>query len=336
MRIAINARLLNCPDFGIRTYLKCLTDHLVKNDGQNEYVLLSDKKQNKLWEHLYLAGIVNRGGFDVFHSPDHVLPLPRVKCKTVITVHDLSFVKHPELFGAGKRIYKRFIAPYSVKRADKVIAVSQNTKNDIVKLYKTDPAKITVVYNGAGNEFFKIGDKDVLDQARNKYGLTDNYILFVGTIEPRKNIINLIKAFKKSAATRGLVIVGKKGWLSDPIIREIKDHNGADKILWIDNVETKDLPALYSMASLLVYPSLYEGFGLPILEAMACGVPVITSNISSMPEVAGDAAVLIDPNGIDEIAKAIKDVLGDEHLRQSLISKGYQQAKKFSWEKCAK
>ena len=333
MRIAINAQLLNFCDFGIRTYLKCLTDQLVKIDKTNEYALILDRTQNKLWEHLKLPSIVNKGNFDLFFTPDHVLPLLPVKCKKVITVHDLSFVKFPKLFSFAKRIYKQLMTPVSIRRADRIIAVSENTKKDIVKLFKIDPDKVTVVYNGVSGEFKKVEDKAVLDKVRNKYGLPNHYILFVGTIEPRKNIINLIKAFKKSAADHHLVIAGKAGWMSDALIKEIKSH---DKVQWVENVETKDLPALYSMASLFTYPSMYEGFGLPILEAMACGAPVITSNISSMPEVAGDAAVLIDPNNADELAQAIKDILKNEVLRKSLTSRGYEQAKRFSWDKCAK
>ena len=333
MRISINAQLLNYRDFGIKTYLKCLTENLVKIDKNNEYLLLSDKKQNKLWEHLVLPFIVNRGGFDLFHTPDHILPLLPIKCRKVITVHDLSFVNHPELFTAGKRSYKQLMTPLSLKRADRIIAVSQNTKNDIVKLYKTDPGKVTVVYNGVGEEFCEVESKDVLSEARKKYELPDKYILFVGTIEPRKNIINLIKAYKKSGTDLILAIVGKKGWMSDSIIKEITSDN---RILWLDTVGSKDLPALYSMADLFVYPSLYEGFGLPVLEAMACGTPVITSNVSSLPEVAGDAAVLVDPDNADAIACAIKNILKNEELRKSLISKGPEQARKFSWKKCAK
>ena len=333
MRIAINAQLLNFRDFGIKTYLQCLTDQLIKYDKNNEYALILDRTQSKLWEHLKLPFIVNKGKFDLFFSPDHILPAQPLYCKKVLTVHDLSFVKFPELFTFAKRLYKRLMTPLSLKRADRIIAVSQNTKNDIVAIYGVAPEKITVVHNGVGNNFVPVKDEASLKCAKNKYGLPDRYVLCVGTIEPRKNIIRLIKAYEKIMARQPLVIVGKPGWLSEPIIKGIRS---SDRVIWLDNVETHDLPAIYSLASLFVYPSLYEGFGLPVLEAMACGTPVITSDLSSLPEVAGDAALLVDPNSVDEIALAIKRLLEDQGLRKDLISKGCLQAKKYSWEKCAR
>ncbi|MFA5097280.1 MAG: glycosyltransferase family 1 protein [Candidatus Margulisiibacteriota bacterium] len=333
MKIAVNAQLLNFRDFGIKTYLQRLTDRLLKIDRSNEYALMLDRTQSKSWEHLKLPGIVNKGKFDLFFSPDHILPAQPLYCKKVLTVHDLSFVKFPELFTFLKRRYKRLMTPVSLKRADRIIAVSQNTKNDIIDIYGTAPEKITVVHNGVGSDFLRVADKKRLDGVKNKYGLPDSYILFVGTIEPRKNIVSLVRAYKKSRAARPLVIAGKPGWLSEPIIKEIRS---CDRVLWLDNVETQDLPSLYSMASIFVYPSLYEGFGLPVIEAMACGLAVITSNVSSLPEVAGNAAVLIDPKDTDTLAGEIIALLRDADRRDGLAAKALERAKMFSWEKCAR
>lgn len=339
MRIAINAQLLNYPDFGIRTYLKCLTDHLVKNDKKNEYVLLSDKKQNKLWEHLYLPAIVNRGGFDVFHSPDHILPLLPVKCKKVITVHDLAFLKYPEMFSFKKWAYKKFMNGLSLKRADIVIADSESTKKDLIEICGFDKERIKVVHLGVDESFVSVHDEKKNISIKAKYGLSMPFLLFVGTIEPRKNISGLLDAYSIACEKHGikedLVIVGKKGWLYEPIFKKINGSKYRQKIKVLENVISEDLPAIYSSAELFVYPSLYEGFGLPPLEAMACGTPVITSNVSSLPEVVGDAAIMIDPNNSDELADQISKVLNDKDLQKRLREKGFERAKLFSWDKSA-
>lgn len=340
MRIAINAQLLNYPDFGVKIYLQNLIEQLQQNDKANQYSFLSDNKQNKLWEHLILPGIINRGKYGLFHSPDHILPLLPIKCKKMITVHDLAFIRLPKAFSLKKRAYKNLMAKYSIIRSDMIIADSNNTKNDIMDIFKIKENKVRVVYLAAGAKYVPVNDKNKILEIKQKYKIDRPYILFVGTLEPRKNILNVINSFSLAAdkykIEHDLILAGKRGWLYEPIYGLIKDSKYKERIRILDNISADELPAIYSEADLFVYPSLYEGFGLPPLEAMACGVPVITSNNSSLPEVVGDAAIKIDPKDIEQIAYETARVLNSNEIRDSLSKKGLERAKLFSWEKCAK
>jgi glycosyltransferase involved in cell wall biosynthesis len=242
------------------------------------------------------------------------------------------------------------------KKADKIMADSFSTKEDLVNIYKIDPAKIKVVYLGVSKDFKPIKkDNPQLKRVRKKYSLPASpsggpkpFILYFGTIEPRKNLILLIKAFealKEKTIWKGfegdvfsdlkLVIAGAKGWLYKDIFKEVENSKYKKDIIFTGFVDDKDKPHLYNLANLFVYPSFFEGFGFPPLEAMACGVPTIVSNASSLPEIVGDGAVMIDPYNVDELAFAIRKVLEDKDLRENLIKKGLKQAKKFSWDKTA-
>jgi glycosyltransferase involved in cell wall biosynthesis len=194
------------------------------------------------------------------------------------------------------------------------------------------------VYEAAQNNFKRIQVHKILNSIKQKYHLPDRFILFVGTLEPRKNIIRLLEAYAriKDKLPHKLVIAGTKGWLYQPIFEAVKRLSLRNNVIFLGYVDDGNLPALYNLADLFVYPSIYEGFGLPVLEAMACGIPVITSNVSSLPEVAGDAAVLVDPYNVKELAGAMKHVLTNASLRKQVINKGFQQAKNFSWKKCAR
>ncbi|OGH05973.1 MAG: hypothetical protein A2W22_03535 [Candidatus Levybacteria bacterium RBG_16_35_11] len=268
---------------------------------------------------------------DVFFSPTHYLPL-RVPMPCVISILDVSYLYFPELF-KKKDLYKlKLWGRYSIKRADKVLTISKSSKNDIINEYKLKPEKVAVTYPGI-REILKTSMKEDLVE---KFGIKGDYILFVGTLQPRKNIKRLIEAFSRLKTDLELVIVGKKGWMYEEILNAPKEYGISDKVRFLDSVTNEDLPSLYKNALCFILPSLYEGFGLPILEAMQYGCPVITSSISSLPEAAGEAALYVNPEDVDDIAQKLEKMINDSNLREDLIKKGYEQVKKFSWEKTAK
>ncbi|MCM8776661.1 MAG: glycosyltransferase family 4 protein [Candidatus Omnitrophica bacterium] len=274
---------------------------------------------------------------DVLHTQYH---LPLIShCPGIITLHDVSFLRFPEFF--PKEIYWRLRISllYSVRKARKIITVSEFSKKEIIKFYRIEDEKVEVIYNGVSETFGTIDiekNKGVLK----KYGITKPYILSVSNLQPRKNLSRLIKAFVSLVKNNerfpyNLVIVGKKLWLYNEIFDEIRNSNFKERIVLTDYVSEQDLVCLYNFAEAFVYPSLYEGFGLPVLEAMACGCPVITSNISSLPEIAGNACFLVDPYDVEMIAKAINNVVTNFDLRMKLKAEGIKQAQKFSWKKTA-
>ncbi len=272
---------------------------------------------------------------DVFFSPTHYAPrfspIP-----TVVSVMDLSYLYFPELFKKNDLYQLTNWTKYSVENAAKVITISESSKNDIIKHYKVKEKDVVVIYPGikeVSSMEYNVLSKNELSK---KYKIGSNYILFVGTLQPRKNIVKLIEAFSKlELKDLELVVVGKKGWLFEEILEAPQKYGVEEKVKFVDFAPDEDLPSLYANAQLYVLPSLYEGFGLPVLEAMKYGCPVATSNVSSLPEAGGDAAVYFDPESSDDIAKTIEKVLKDKKLRDTMIKKGYEQVKKFSWEKAA-
>lgn len=284
------------------------------------------------------------GGVDIFFDPHFLLSPLSSKCKKVTTFHDLSFEYFPEFFSWRKRQWHNFLSPKSrAYEADKIIAVSESTKNDLVSLYGLPDNKIRVIHSGIENDLRLLEiSTDQKSVVRKKYNLPENFILYFGTIEPRKNLVGLIKSYEifrqkqKSKSGYSLVLAGNPGWLCDDVFREAKKSIYAKDIIFTDFVEPSDKVYLYNLASLFVYPSFFEGFGFPPLEAMACGVPVICSHTSSFPEVVGDAALMIDPYNFGEIAWAMEEVLNDRELRDTLVADGMIRVKKFSWEKSAR
>lgn len=278
------------------------------------------------------------GSLDLYHATDFVLPPTRPKTRTLLTVHDLSFVRVPEAASPKLKAYLDVVVPRSIQRADCVLADSQATKDDLVELYRTVPEKIIVLLSGVDARFRPVSD-DALRQVREKYGLGDaRYVLSVGTVQPRKNYVRLIQSvsrLRRQGYDLHLVIAGGRGWLEDPIYAAINSEKMQDYVHLVGFAEESDLPALYTAAECFAFPSLYEGFGLPILEAMGCGTPVVTSNISSLPEVAGDAALIVDPYNVDHLTDALRQLVDNTALRQSLIVKGRQRARTFTWEKSA-
>lgn len=295
----------------------------------------------RLWTQAGLASQTFKDKLDVLFVPAHTIPIiKRPGLKTVVTVHDLGSEYLPGMHQLKQRLYLGYMQRRQLKSATKIIAVSKATKDDLVKRIGLPSEKIEVVYEGYDKELFKPVKNDLLVNSLKSLDLVSGeYFLFVGTIQPRKNIYRLITAydsyygpFKKAPK---LVLVGSKGWLSDDIYKLVKTLGLEDRVKFLGRVDDEKLPALYSGAIALTFPSLFEGFGLPILEAQACGCPVITSNLSSMPEVAGKGAILVDPYSVNEIAAALRMVTSDKVKVTSLVRDGYENIKRFSWEKCA-
>lgn len=303
--------------------------------------LLSQKWQYRLWFKLNLQIPLDRywPDVDLYHATDFVLPPLSRNTKSIVTVHDLSFELVPETSSPPLRKFLKRVVPESIRRSDRVIADSFSTKNDLISLYGIPAEKINVVWSGVNlPDHFK--DQDEIDRIRKKYGLpTAPYILSVGTVQPRKNYKRLVQALaqlRQKGIQTHLAIAGSKGWLNDDFFQSIDNYGMQNYVHLLGFVDDGDLNTLYQGALCTAFISLYEGFGFPVLESMANKTPVITSNISSLPEVAGDAAILVDPNNIDEIIVAIENVISDASLRQTLVSKGLKQAKKFSWIQSAK
>jgi len=284
------------------------------------------------------------GGVDVFFAPHFLLSPLSPACRLVMTFHDLSFEYFPEFFPWRKRLWHDFLNPRGrAHQADKIIAVSDSTRDDLVDLYGVTQEKIRVIYSGVGEEFKKvISDKSQLTSVRKKYKLPEKFILYFGTLEPRKNLDGLIRAYEIFRQKNGslsdvkLVIAGSRGWLDKKIFAAAKNSFFQRDIFFSGFVAPADKVYLYNLASLFIYPSFFEGFGFPPLEAMSCGAPVVCSNTSSFPEVVGDSALMVDPYNFGEMAWAMAEVLNDDRLRENMIQRGLEQAKKFNWDKCAK
>ena len=319
-----------------------------------------DKKFNSriervLWQFFLLPFELKNYKIDVLHSPNYITPLIKHGLKIIVTIHDLTFLIFPEKFTITKRLFFRFFVPRFIKKADKIIAVSNNTKKDILNFFKVNEDKIEVTYESIPEYYYKreeniedkrsdnISETRDRDEDRNilkKYGIEKKFILFVGMIEPRKNVLNILKAYKKieKDLDADLVIVGKKGWYFKEIeeyFERAKEEGLKNKIIFTGYVSEPKLKYFYKNAFIFVYPSIYEGFGLPPLQAMASGIPVITSNSSSIPEVVGDAAIKINPENVDELADAIMQLYSDFNKREGLVKNGLLQASKFSIENFA-
>lgn len=306
-----------------------------------------DRWLARIWHKLQLPIPVEliTGRIDLFHSPDFTLPPTLPRTRTLLTVHDLSFMRDPDSAVPALRRFLEKAVSRSVARAQRVLADSQATKDDLVSLFGTPSEKIEVLLSGVDTRFQPIQNPTALAAVRAKYNLgNDLLVLSVGTIQPRKNYTRLIQAFAQvvaqwDSAQRGqltLVIAGGKGWMFDAIFAEVTQLGLEGRVKFTGFVDDADLPALYSASTLFVYPSLYEGFGLPVLEAMACGIPTIASNLSSIPEVVGSAGLLIDPLDINAIAAAIIVLLKDMSARDVYRQAGIQRAAHFTWEAAAK
>jgi glycosyltransferase involved in cell wall biosynthesis len=296
----------------------------------------------RLWTQIGLSLATFVDNSDVLFVPSHTLPLiRRPGLKTVITVHDLGAEYLPFSHQIKQILYLKLMTHYQLSTATKVIAVSEATKKDLVKKIGLPGEKISVVHESVDQKVFKKIGNDPLRDIMSKYKITrGKYFLFVGTVQPRKNLERIISSFKDFISNSGqdinLVIAGSKGWKSKPLYSLPRELGIEAKVRFLGRVTDEDLVGLYNGATALVYPSLFEGFGLPILEANACGCPVITSDSSSMPEVVGDAGILVDAGSREQITEAMKKMYTNDPFRNRLIDKGYINLKRFSWEKTAR
>jgi glycosyltransferase involved in cell wall biosynthesis len=361
VRIAIDYTAAIRQGAGIGRYTRELTKALLALDQENRYVLFSAGRSNNepqwapnvrrrsvplsdhqlaiVWQRLRLPvpAELLTGPVDVFHSPDFVLP-PLLRAASVVTIHDLSFMRLPHCSAPALLDYLMRSVPRSARRADAILADSESTRRDVVELLGIHAEKVHVVYAGVDARFAPQPDGAV-HEVKHRYGIPEPYILAVGTLQPRKNYPRLLEAFatmrNRSGLPHKLVIAGGRGWLYDEIDATIARLELADTVVTPGFVRDEDLPALYTGADLLVFPSLYEGFGLPALEAMACGTPVVASTAPALPEVCGDAAMLVAPTDVPALAEAIEQVLTDSALATRLAKLGYHRAKQFQWEDAA-
>ena len=368
MHAALNAHLLSFgPSYrgaGISRYIRQLLSQLRRQAGTDRFtVFLGDRRVppelsgtasfrlcvshlptvnplvRLIWEQLVQVAELRARRIDLLHSLGYVQPL-FCPSRSVVTIHDLSFLRFPEAFNRSNRLYLQLFTALSVRRADRIIAVSASTKDDLVRLLGVAADKVAVIYHGVEEEFRPLRDPAALAEFREQAGLPERFILYCGTLEPRKNVDVLIAAYaqlrRETSLPHKLVLAGAKGWRCEGIFASIERYGLREDVLFPGYLPSGVQPLWYNAADVFVYPSLHEGFGFPPLEAMACGTPVIASNRSAMPEVIGDAGLLVDPRDAALLAQTIRRVLGDAGLRQSLAEKGLARAQTFSWSRAAR
>ena len=363
-RIGLNAHLLNLSgnyrSAGINWYIYNLLKNLTPISDLDYTVFLSDRRarehfdsislsQSRLpthrpivriaWEQFVQPFVLHRERIDLLHALAFAGPLA-ISIPWVVTVYDLSFIRYPQSFNAANRIYLRWAIRNSLRRANRVIAISESTRRDLYATFGTSLEKTAVVYCGADPAFAPSQDRQAIAALRARRGLPDKMILHVGTIEPRKNIARLIRAFARAKRAaqlpHRLVLIGARGWKYAEVDAVIEQEQLKDDVIFAGYVAQDELPLWYRAADLFVYPSLYEGFGLPPLEAMASGTPVVCSNAASLPEVVGDAAIQVSPENEAALADAIVRALTDGTLREQMVARGLAQAAKFSWARAAR
>ncbi len=368
MIIGVDIRVLGSKSHsGIQEYTENLLAKMISLDPAVHYKLFYSSFRNEILEHawfnlpnvsVYRFRIPNQllflgsrifgrpridqllGGVDAFFSPHFIITALSPHVRRVTTFHDLSFEQFPEFFSRKQWLWHQFVQPaWQARFSEKLIAVSDSTKRDLVDRYHVDPTRIATVHSGIGKQFRVLPPSLVTDFKKRKQ-LPERYILFLGTLEPRKNIISVIKAFEGLKKMSGhddlhLVIAGTRGWLDRTIFQEAERSSYRDMIHFHSDIQDFERPWYYNGAALFVYPSFFEGFGFPPLEAMACGVPVVASDTSSLPEVVGNAGVLVTPYYVSDLIVACNSVLNDVQLRQRLIHDGLERVKIFSWEKAA-
>jgi len=361
--IAINTLPLLDNQAGAERYTRNIINYLVRLNGDHQYHLILSRINQSLYrpnqgnfqqtvvdvntrhkllrilsEQIYLPRLLKRQGVNLLFSPCNIGPR-FLSVPLVITLFDLHWLRFPELFSPLRLAYLRRALTWSARKAEAVLTISENSKKDLINLLSVPEEKITVTYVGLDPLFREIPEKSELQELRRRYGLKDRFILSVGQLHKRKNIPGLLQAYQRLAAHSPLnvqlVLAGGEGDGAAEV-REAVRQIGRDRVVFTGCLPDEDLLRFYHAAECLVYPSFYEGFGLPVLEAMACGCPVITSNVSSLPEVAGEAALLIDPHRIETIAAAMDSLLTNPILSQTLIQKGREQARKFTWEDTAR
>lgn len=344
MKIAIDTQTTLGQKSGFGFYVKNLVENLAKVDPRNEYILISPRTEKDFsapqriwWDQAVFPKRAKKAQVDLLHQPCFSAPL-FYPGKVVVTCHDIISVFFPENLPLASRLFYSQWMPFSYRKADMMITDSHHTKKDIMALLKIPENKIKVIHLAVAKDFREIKSKKKLLLTQKKYQTGLQYILHVGTLEPRKNLPFLVRAYAlavREGVQENLVITGKKGWYYEGLFKLIEELNLGKKVIFTGYVAEHDLPALYSGATAFVFPSLYEGFGLPPLEAMACGTPVISSSTSSLPEVVGEAGILLAPKDERLWAKNIIKIIKDKGLAQTLRGLGLRQAKKFSWAETA-
>jgi len=358
MKIGVDARILERPMTGVGRYLSNLLKHLPEIDSENEYILLSyrplqvsikgiknigtlsvapkgilQKLVSPFWLNCILPSVLKREKIDIFFSPNNILPIRKTNTKNIVTIHDVFQLIDPKFHSPIYRSYVSFVMNQSIKSADLVLTISESSKRDIVRLLHVPEEKVVVTYLAADERFMPrmISPIDHAHYSK-KYNFPEKFILYVGVIEKRKNIDGIIRIADelRNKTDVSIVLVGRPGYGGNELIEEIKKRKNMHYIGFADD---DDLPYLYNLAEIFLFPSHYEGFGLPPLEAMQSGVPVVASNTSSLPEVIGDAGILLDPKESKLFAKAIISIINDENKRQLMINRGVLQAKKFDYRK---
>lgn len=371
MHVAINAQLVSFAqsyrNAGISRYIYNLLEGLARQPGDDHYTVFVSRNeaaaaaesplggtpqlrlvpvswptsrppQRIAWEQLALPEALQSRKIDVFHAPANVLP-SRIPCASVLTVHDLAFYRYPQFFRPTRRLYQRWFVRSSVGRATRIVAVSESTKHDLEESLSAPTERIDVIYPGIAPDFQPIRDKERLAAFRAAHSLPERYLLFLGTLEPRKNLIGLVEAYallrQQHEDTPILVLAGAKGWYYEELFERVKALNVQDSITFAGYVAREEQPLWYSGAEAFVYPSLYEGFGIPVVEALACGVPTVTSNVSSLPEAAGTLALTVDPTDRSAMAQAMRHILTDQTLRERTLVEGPMWAGRFTIDNMA-
>ncbi len=353
MRVAIDARKLH--DFGIGTYTRNLLRHLARIDRESEYVLLCQRADldiaaqlganfrtvlepspnYSLREQVHVPWVLHRERPDVFHVPHYVLP-PAARCPAVVTIHDCIHLMFPQyLPNRAAYLYAKTAMWFAARTSDRILTVSEASKRDITHFFGVPPEKIVVVYNAIDERFRAEPAEEDVARVRERYQLAHGFVLYVGNIKPHKNLVRLIEAFdllrRRGFDELKLLIIGDEISKLPALRRAVHSHKLHKHVRFLGYMPDETLAILYRLAALFVFPSLYEGFGLPPLEAMACGTPVVTSNVSSLPEVTGGAAVLVDPYEVESIVDGMQRVLTDPALAADLRAKGLARSREFSW-----
>ena len=360
MRIAFDGTTLTPGRTGVGYYTEHLLQHLareVESTGDELVVISNQPVDTQLplpshvrvhdghrfpirigWMQLRAASVLEALAPDVAHFTNGMVPAATA-VSTVVTIHDMSLRLYPQCHPVRRLLLNRPLMQVAIRRASAIVTVSHSTRRDLLRLHGLAPERVTVVHEAASPVFRPIRDRATLDGIRVKYGLPDRFILYVGTIEPRKNLARLIDAFAQARAagiTHDLVCVGPYGWSSRDLAGRIEQRGLSRHVHFTGYVPFEDLPVIYNLGELFVFPSLYEGFGLPVVEAMASGTPVLTANTSSLVEIAGDGAETVDPMNTEALGDAIRSLLTDESRRRDLGERGRRRSGAFSWSQTAK
>lgn len=364
MKIAYDAKRITNNLTGLGNYSRFVVNNLAQQYPQDEFLLLSpnaishsmlnllancdnihfpstctpNKKQKAFWRSWKIHKDISRIKPDLYHGLTNELPfsIKRTGIKSIVTIHDLIFLHYPEFYNPIDRIIYNYKFRRACNDADHIVAVSECTKKDIIKFYHIAPEKISVIYQGCHEQFMKEANDESKLRVKEKFNLPNDFILSVGTIEERKNLLFTIKALKKSGLKNKLVVIGKRTKYAKQIDAYIQENNMQQQVIFLKQVNYTELPVIYQLASLFIYPSLYEGFGIPVIEALHSSTPVIAAKGSCLEEAGGKSTIYIDPCNEIELAQAIQQVLSDEKLRENMINEGIKHVQQFNHEELSK